>query len=403
MDEMELGGPLPCPDLPNDEYNIPGESPFFQVSPEASVWTEKPVLSTVLIDDLEHELGTVPPYPPKGSEEYREEEAELRTRYENRYESLEQCELSVFLRHPLFVARPPAGAVLNNRVHTGRLPIVKNGAELATLFEAEKTAVWHQHVLLTLLDLPGKLPDEIAAKAPAELRNRRFRLREVISPVRQALMQAALHMSVFSALAAVWRFKWRETKAAGPVERRQRPAEAIPGLSVLFDSEIRFDQDGSILRDLENLKQLPETFPGSPRHPAYGSGHSTYSRAASDVLKAFLPKNWGDPEVDDGLINIHRGLDRLAENIGEARIWGGVHWRSDHTFGRRIGAAIARQVIRQLDASLIEPPSQQPLVWQCPPSREELEKLLTNPRQKQPWSVAPSAKDFERNIQGQAG
>ena len=67
---------------------------------------------------------------------------------------------------------------------------------------------------------------------------------------------------------------------------------------------------------------------------AYGSGHSTYSKAASEVLRAFLPDCWGRRDVPNGMVyEIHTGLDLLANSIGEARFWGGVHWRKDQEFG----------------------------------------------------------------------
>jgi hypothetical protein len=128
---------------------------------------------------------------------------------------------------------------------------------------------------------------------------------------------------------------------------------------VLFDSEIRFNADGDILRDVENGRappDSPDTYPGTPRHPAYGSGHSTYSKAASEVLKAFLPECWGMPNIPGGMIeDVHSSLDRLAESIGEARFWGGVHWRKDHEFGKAVGQAVADLIIEQLNDSLVDP------------------------------------------------
>ena len=82
----------------------------------------------------------------------------------------------------------------------------------------------------------------------------------------------------------------------------------------------------------------PQPSPGTPRHPAYPSGHSTYSAAASYVLGCFLPEFKED-------------FDKLADNIGEARIWGGVHWRSDHDFGQLVGRTVGELVIRQLNKS----------------------------------------------------
>jgi membrane-associated phospholipid phosphatase len=50
--------------------------------------------------------------------------------------------------------------------------------------------------------------------------------------------------------------------------------------------------------------------PGTPRHPAYPSGHSTYSAAAAFTLIAFFPQYAED-------------LLRLADNTGVARLWAG--------------------------------------------------------------------------------
>lgn len=397
------------------EYRVRGEEPFYQVSPEASYWAEEPILQTVHMKDLIDELGgeqSIDEFwdgAPNHNSPTQPEIDELTTgkfSYFNRYADFDlvDCDkydehpLGEFLTHPVFIARPPAGTTLNNRVRTGRLPIIKNGAELATMFEAEKTAVWHQHVLLTLLDLPGeyKTPNGDTHTA---------RLREVISPVRQALMQAALHTATLSALTAAWRFKWRSTPAAAAlnrnikerhVARRHRPAEYFAKhphrkYRTLFDSDIRFDVDGNILRDIEiqrRPRSAPQRFPGTPRHPAYGSGHSTYSRAASNVLKAFLPPRWGMPSMPGGMIkDIYGSLDKLAIAIGEARFYGGVHWRKDHDFGTRVGEATATLIIKQLNRSLVNP---KPSAWVRVPSRRDLEteyRGLTDPNHPRPeWN-----------------
>ena len=82
--------------------------------------------------------------------------------------------------------------------------------------------------------------------------------------------------------------------------------------------------------------------PGTPRHPAYPSGHSTYSAAVAFTLIAFFPQYAED-------------LLRLADNTGVARLWAGVHWRSDHTFGQLVGRAVAELIINQLiDAEIVE-------------------------------------------------
>jgi hypothetical protein len=403
-----------------DEYSIHSNKPFYQVSPEAGYWGEEAILRTVTMDEIIAKLGSekaIAEYPVKPTPDEIKALTKGEFAYSKRhldFTASQQKALGTFLTHPAFIARPPTGTVVNNRIRTGRLPIIKNGAELATMFESEKTAVWHQHVLLTLLDLPGEIPGKDGK--PVVLR-----LREVISPVRQALMQAALHVTTLSALSAVWRFKWRSTPAAAAtdpkiperrVARRERPGEYFKRqgetFNVLFDSEVRFNADGDILRDVDRAPRLPpnapDDFPGTPRHPAYGSGHSTYSKAASDVLKVFLPPKWGMPNIPGGMIDdIPDALDKLANSIGKARFWGGVHWLEDHMFGQTIGAAIAQLVVDQLNHSLVDP---KPSALVNPPSRQDLETEFADVKKmKQPrwnWKKDGPFPRLEDDVDGAA-
>ena len=80
--------------------------------------------------------------------------------------------------------------------------------------------------------------------------------------------------------------------------------------------------------------------PGTPRHPAYPSGHSTYGAAASELLAWFFP-------------DYREELNRLADNTGMGRLWAGIHYRSDHIQGRRLGRTVACMVIAQLEGSYI--------------------------------------------------
>ncbi|MBN8233388.1 hypothetical protein JYK02_38310 [Corallococcus macrosporus] len=105
---------------------------------------------------------------------------------------------------------------------------------------------------------------------------------------------------------------------------------------------------------------LPLAFPeGSPLHPAYGSGHSTYVGAGVTMLKAFFKTDLPvqEPVVPsaDGLslvrytgpaLTIENELDKLAMNIGVGRLFAGVHWRSDHEHAVRLGELIALRVLQ---------------------------------------------------------
>jgi membrane-associated phospholipid phosphatase len=67
---------------------------------------------------------------------------------------------------------------------------------------------------------------------------------------------------------------------------------------------------------------------GLPNFPAYPSGHSGFSGAASDVLGYFFP---GD----------RARLQAMAEEVAMSRLYGGVHFRFDNEVGLQVGRAVA--------------------------------------------------------------
>lgn len=371
------------------EYALPGDPPFFQVEPEASYWSRCRFLCTVTREDVRRRIGVVPSYPLPGGATERAELAEVRLWQERAhdedffrevYGGAGLPRLSVFLKDDRFIRRPPEGATLNRRGATENdperpgLPIIRYGAELASLFEAETPGLWHQHVFNVLLNSPAMEGQE------------RPLLRELLSPPRQSLIWHALYTAIDSALDTIWHYKWLAS-GLPRVARRRRPYEADPN-PILYDYDLSYDRSGNIRRD-GRLRERPQPSPGSPRHPAYGSGHSTYSAAASYVLGCLLPRQHADE------------FTKLAENIGEARIWGGVHWRTDHTFGRKVGLLVGRLVIEQLNRSGISPV---PGEFVEPPTRRELEAEADRFEER----CGRNSNDFcaaelRMNIQGQAG
>ncbi len=173
------------------------------------------------------------------------------------------------------------------------------------------------------------------------------------------------------ALLGVWFQKWQ-------VHRRQRPEEfagrvhntlaktrIYPVNPELLDSPVLpkvFERNKALNGGTGGTHLLAQAFPeGSPLHPAYGSGHSTYVGAGVTMLKAFyktdLPvKNPVVPSAD-GLslepypgpaLTIENELDKLAMNIGVGRLFAGVHWRTDHEHAVRLGELIALRVLQDL-------------------------------------------------------
>jgi membrane-associated phospholipid phosphatase len=303
-----------------------------QVEPGASFWLQCRILEAVTIDAILEEAGAIRPFT---DFEERKEFRELVRLYKRREQPVPKQ--SRLLTNPIFFERAPAGAVLSTDDEGRALP-VSNGVELASLFEGETPGLWHHHVLHVIFDPRVK-------DGPAQL----------LSPSRQALVWAALNATIMRALSAAWYLKW----LGGPdVEYRRRPSEYFcelpnkPGnFQFLYDLEIdpKPGLNGRITRT--NPKTMgPTPNPGTPRHPAYPSGHSTYSAAASALL-ACLFEGYRDRRPELARFDWPKEFCRLGENIGIARLYGGVHWRSDHDLGRQVGQAVARLVIRQLNES----------------------------------------------------
>jgi hypothetical protein len=172
-------------------------------------------------------------------------------------------------------------------------------------------------------------------------------------------------MAIAGGSAAAWYYKWR---GGDCIEYRPRPWECLDELDVLYDRVpnstnsadsarrayppgVRFDTprpnepvlpEANVMDVIATSPTSSFPTPGTPRHPAYPSGHSTYSAAATFTLIAFFPQYAED-------------LLRLADNTGVARLWAGVHWRTDHTFGQLVGRAVAELIVNQLiGAGIVE-------------------------------------------------
>jgi len=180
------------------------------------------------------------------------------------------------------------------------------------------------------------------------------------------------------ALQAAWYQKWLVHRRLRPEEYGGRVESALNrGRQGTYTIG---DQLTASLRDSNRLGRvparangsflLPQAFPeGSPAHPAYPSGHSTYVGAGVTMIKAFVdgtvavtnPMRLTDPNNGDNLtplsatLTINQELDKLAANIGLARLHAGVHWRSDHTYGLLLGELVAIRALQDLARTYAEP------------------------------------------------
>jgi hypothetical protein len=353
--------PSECLALPSQPtYKLPGP----QIEPEASFWTigkcKVPCvidicrLTRVTDDPNPNNPCFFPPFPtdPAVVRDEIEELVELASLRDDpdALVSTKPCrerrEISPFLQYrpqPLSAAynldRDPAAQVFlrggapepnlveiyRGEEYDARYPVIRTGRELARWFENNTPGLAHRHALNYLL------------------RDTDW------SPPRQAWVWAALDITIYSALLAAWYYKWfagikdeacRQScyepfTARQDVSYRPRPFELDSRVGVLYNREISRFGDGDGPR-----RPTPNPSPGTPRHPSYPSGHSTYGAAASELLSWFFP-------------DYREELNRLADNTGMARLWAGIHYRSDHIQGMKLGRCVACMIIEDLKMSFI--------------------------------------------------
>jgi hypothetical protein len=182
------------------------------------------------------------------------------------------------------------------------------------------------------------------------------------------------------AFKAVWYAKWF-------VHRALRP-EAFGGLvhwtetgTAVYPLHADVLNSKAVARVFSNYGTylLPQAFPeGSPQHPSYAQGHGSMAGACATILKAavdgsFLyqalpnsitltgPVHIGATTIvtasPDGLslvpytgsdadqITVNGEINKLASNIGLARDFAGIHWRSDYESGLLLGEAVALSIL----------------------------------------------------------
>jgi membrane-associated phospholipid phosphatase len=344
---------------PSRDYRLSGP----QVEPESSYWNRCPLPRPITLEELTARTDDLkspdffPPFPsdPAVVRGEFDELLDLQRRRDDPTQVVstepgrERLPISLFsqLRPP-----PLRGGGIVNMAREDSFPVFFTGSELARFFENNTPGLAHRHALNYLIHDTNW------------------------SPPRQALVWAALDITIYSALNAAWYYKWLSPRE--DVVRRQRPIEyAIDRglanlggedrpdrLTVLYDRAPNTTGSGSngLRPDFPPVSApfIPNS-PGTPRHPAYPSGHSTYGAAASELLSFFFP-------------DYRRELDFLADNTGIARLWAGIHWRSDHVAGMQLGRTVACLVIEQLRRIGIPliPPRRSPK--ETPPPRTLLQQ-----------------------------
>lgn len=169
---------------------------------------------------------------------------------------------------------------------------------------------------------------------------------------------------------AVWFQKWRIHRTLRPEEYGGRVhnhltgAFAYPLHADVLDSEAvqeTFRRYGTYL--------CAQAYPdGAPTHCAYPSGHAVGSGSTATMLKAIFDERFVIPDpvepTADGLslqpyvgppLTVGGELNKLAFNIGMARVMAGIHWRSDVMEGNQLGQAVAIAILQDMQPAYNEP------------------------------------------------
>jgi hypothetical protein len=115
-----------------------------------------------------------------------------------------------------------------------------------------------------------------------------------------------------------------------------RPVHAIP----------RADTDGNVLTRLDPTWQplLP-----TPNHPEYPSAHACHTTAIAMALESFFGRGHLRFSIDSlvtGDTRHYRTFSDVIEEVNNARVWAGFHFRYSQDDGTRIGRNVARFVVR---------------------------------------------------------
>ncbi len=146
--------------------------------------------------------------------------------------------------------------------------------------------------------------------------------------------------------------------SSGPGQRHEHLAEHVGEVAVRAWSGTPADRENDVggVDWLLAVDWVPYQLPTfvTPAFAGYVSGHSTFSRAAAEVLTSitgspFFPNGLGEWTVPAGSLEFEAGPETdivlqwatyadAADQAGRSRLYGGIHPRADDVAGRIMGA-----------------------------------------------------------------
>jgi hypothetical protein len=89
----------------------------------------------------------------------------------------------------------------------------------------------------------------------------------------------------------------------------------------------------------------------TPPFPDYIAGHTAYAGAAQRVLEHVFGKNPGfvltlTSATAPGVVETYSTFSDMAQGVVDARVWGGIHWRTSSDRGLAVGHQVGRYATR---------------------------------------------------------
>ena len=152
--------------------------------------------------------------------------------------------------------------------------------------------------------------------------------KERFSFSKRARLLASLNLAIADAAIGCWEAKYTYVF--------WRPVTAIP----LADT----DGNPATIEDLSFTTLLI-----TPNHPEYPSGHSCVSGAAGEILAMTFGQNKkitvsSDAPEMAGVVRSYKGFSEILEEIKDARVFAGIHFRSACNAGQQLGTGVADYV-----------------------------------------------------------
>jgi hypothetical protein len=156
-----------------------------------------------------------------------------------------------------------------------------------------------------------------------------------LSTAQNARLFAMASLAAADGAIGCWKDKYRW--------RFWRPIDAIRGAATDGNRRTRADTTWKALYDPATVTEPRLATPGFPDHP---SGHSCVSSATLHAMRDFFGTDWIAFDVSSsrfpGQPRHFASFSDVLEEVIDARVWGGIHFRNADEAGAELGRQVAR-------------------------------------------------------------